>query len=163
MRLVVLFIFSLSGFLQAQNTISFEAGMTSPKASLNSISWLTGHWKGEAFGGIAEEIWSPAMGGTMMFSFRLVSGGTINFYEFGHIQEKDGSLVLQLKHFGGNLDGWEEKEETIDFNLVKVEANKLYFDDFTIERVSDQEINMYVVMDEENGPKKEVQFNYHRQ
>ena len=39
---------------------------------LENISWIAGHWKGEAFGGITEEIWSEPSGGSMMASFKLV-------------------------------------------------------------------------------------------
>ncbi|TDS18929.1 hypothetical protein DFQ03_0642 [Maribacter caenipelagi] len=149
--------------LQAQNTVSFEEGMTSPAATLKNIEWLAGHWKGEAFGGIAEEIWSPPADGSMMFSFRLLDKGEVSFYEFGHLIEIDGTLLLQLKHFDANLSGWEEKDENIDFKLVKIEENKFYFDDFTIECISDKEINMYVEVGEEDGTLNEVTFNYHRQ
>lgn len=149
--------------LHTQNTASFVDGMISPTANLQDIDWLIGHWKGEAFGGMAEEIWSPPSGGVMMFSFRLVADGAVSFYEFGHISETEGTLHLQLKHFNPDLSGWEEKEETIDFKLVKVEENRLYFDDFTIERISAKEINMYVEVGENDGTSNEVKFNYHRQ
>ncbi|WP_036151431.1 DUF6265 family protein [Maribacter forsetii] len=163
MKLILLFFLSASCLTQAQNTISFEEGMMSPPATLSDITWLSGHWKGEAFGGIAEEIWSPATSKSMMFSFRLIDKGEISFYEFGHLIEVDGTLLLQLKHFDGNLSGWEEKDENIDFKLVKVEGDKFYFDDFTIEKVSDNEVNMYVEVSEEEGKSNEVTFNYHRQ
>ncbi|MGC1516506.1 MAG: DUF6265 family protein [Maribacter sp.] len=162
MKFFVLLIFG-SFWVQAQNTLPFQENGESPKANLTSIEWLAGHWQGEAFGGIAEEIWSPPLGGVMLFSFRLVAEGTISFYEFGHILETDGTLILQLKHFDPNLQGWEEKDETIDFKLVKVEENRLFFDDFTIEYVSDKEINMYVLIEEDDGTTNEVKFNYHRQ
>ena len=162
MKFFVLLIFG-SFWVQAQNTLPFQENGESPKANLTSIEWLAGHWQGEAFGGIAEEIWSPPMGGVMLFSFRLVAEGTISFYEFGHILETDGTLILQLKHFDPNLQGWEEKDETIDFKLVKVEENRLFFDDFTIEYISDKEINMYVLIEEDDGTTNEVKFNYHRQ
>ncbi|HAI42188.1 MAG TPA: hypothetical protein DCM40_30800, partial [Maribacter sp.] len=84
-------------------------------------------------------------------------------HEFGHIIEVDDTLLLQLKHFDGDLGGWEQKDETVDFILVKVEENKFYFDDFTIERISDTEINMYVEVSEEEGTSSEITFNYHRQ
>lgn len=163
MKFLLLFLLSSMCLLQAQNTVSFEEGMTSPAATLNNIEWLAGHWKGEAFGGIAEEIWSPPADGSMMFSFRLLDKGEVSFYEFGHLIEIDGTLLLQLKHFDPNLSGWEEKDENIDFRLVKIEENKFYFDDFTIERISDKEINMYVEVGEEDGTSNEVTFNYHKQ
>jgi hypothetical protein len=163
MKILLLFLLTTTCLLNAQNTVSFEEGMTSPDASLATIDWLTGHWKGEAFGGIAEEIWSPPVDGSMMFSFRLIDKGAVSFYEFGHILETEGTLILQLKHFNGDLSGWEEKDETIDFKLVKLEENRLYFNDFTIERISDKEINMYVEIGEDEGTSNEVTFNYHRQ
>ena len=162
MKLILLLVFG-TFLAQAQNTLAFEENGQSPKATLTNIEWLAGHWQGEAFGGIAEEIWSPPLGGVMLFSFRLVADGTVSFYEFGHILEIDNTLLLQLKHFDPDLQGWEEKDETIDFPLVKVEANRLFFDEFTIERISDQEINMYVLLEEEDGTTNEVKFNYHRQ
>jgi len=152
-------LFFFASILYAQNTLPLEDGMTSPEANLTAISWLTGHWKGEAFGGVTEEIWSPPIGNSMMFSFRLIIDDAVNFYELGHILEVDNTLILQLKHFGGNLSAWEEKNETEDFKLVKVEENRLLFDDFTIERISDKEINMYVVEGEEEGSRNEVKFN----
>ncbi|PIB37835.1 DUF6265 family protein [Maribacter sp. 4G9] len=163
MRLFLFFSVLFVQSMVAQNTISWEEGMTSPDASLKHVEWMTGHWKGEAFGGITEEIWSPPLGGTMMFSFKLVVEGTVSFYELGHIREVDETLLFQLKHFDGDLFGWEEKEETIDFRLVKIEGNRVFFDDFTLERISDQEVNIYVVIENDDGTQEEVRFNYKRQ
>ena len=163
MRLFFFFSVLFVQSLVAQNTVSFEEGTTSPEATLLDVEWMTGHWKGEAFGGITEEIWSPPLGGSMMFSFKLVVNGMVNFYELGHIKEVGGTLLLQLKHFGGDLKGWEEKSDTVDFKLVKLEPNKVFFDDFTLERISDQEINLYVVVGDDEGNQEEVQFNYKRQ
>ncbi|KAA2218957.1 DUF6265 family protein [Maribacter flavus] len=163
MRLFLIISLFLIHSIGAQNTLSWEEGMESPEATLKHVEWMTGHWKGEAFGGITEEIWSPPLGGTMMFSFKLVSDGTVSFYELGHIRELDGTLLFQLKHFDGDLFGWEEKEETVDFRLVKIDGNRVYFDEFTLERISDQEVNLYVVIENEDGTQEEVQFNYKRQ
>ncbi|WP_282055535.1 DUF6265 family protein [Maribacter luteus] len=158
---ILLLCFSASCF--AQNTMSFSDNDISPKATLEDVSWVTGNWKGEAFGGIAEEIWSPPLGDSMMFVFKLVTEGKVQFYEVGHIQQRDETLILQLKHFHGSLKGWEEKDETVDFKLVKLEGDNIYFDDFTIERISENEINMYVVVGDEDGSSKEVKFNYKRE
>lgn len=148
--------------VKAQNTISFEEGSTSPKATLEDVSWIEGHWLGEAFGGITEEIWSPPLGDSMMFSFKLIVDGKVQFYELGHIQQIDETLLLQLKHFHGNLKGWEEKDETVDFKLNKIEGNRIYFDEFTFEKINENEINLYVVVGNEDGTSEEVKFNYKR-
>jgi len=159
-RLIALF-FLTSTYLVGQNTLSFEDGAISPNVNLSKVAWMEGHWKGEAFGGITEEIWSPPSGGAMMFSFKHIADGKVTFYEFGHIQQIEDTLVFQLKHFGSDLNGWEEKDEMVSAKLVKVEGNRLYFDDFTFEKISDNEINIYVVITE-NEKEEEVKFNYKR-
>ena len=144
-----------------ENTLQLSDGETSPKADLSCIAWLAGHWRGEAFGGITEEIWTPPLGGSMMGAFKLVADSKVVFYELETIIEVEGSLVLKLKHFNADITGWEEKDETVDFRLVKVTRDKIFFEGFTIERISPDEINMYVVVDE-GGKKEEVKFNYKR-
>ena len=147
---------------QAQNTIPFKEGIESPLASISDVSWISGHWLGKAFGGTVEEIWSPPMGNSMMFVFRLVKDGEVGFYEIGHIKEVGESLILQLKHFNRDLSGWEEKEETVDFRLVRLEQDKVYFDNFTFERINENAINLYVVVKESDQNAEEIKFSYKR-
>lgn len=142
--------------------MSLKEDETSPKANLKEIAWMEGHWKGEAFGGITEEIWSPPLGDSMMFSFKLVVDDAVNFYELGHIRQLDETLVFELKHFGSDLIGWEEKDEVQSFKLIMVSENRLYFEGFTFEKVGDNEINIYGLIHQ--GEKtEEVKFNYKRQ
>ena len=163
---ILLFIFitfiSLTGFSQqpAPKTLQLSENATSPKASLAEVEWIQGHWKGEAFGGITEEIWSPPLGDSMMFVFRLINDNKVQFYEVGGIRQVDETLLMQLKHFHGDFKGWEEKDKTIDFKLVKIEDNKVYFEGLTFEKISDNEMNVYVVIDEKEGKIQEVKFNY---
>lgn len=158
--LVFLLFNSVNSF--AQNTVSFPEKGSSPAADLSEIAWMEGHWKGEAFDGITEEIWSPPLGGSMMFSFKLEVDGEIGFYEFGHIRQLEETLVFELKHFHGDLKGWEEKDEVQTFKFVKVDANRMHFDGFTFEQISDNEINIYALIEHEDGSTKEVKFNYTR-
>ncbi|WGD35648.1 DUF6265 family protein [Olleya sp. YS] len=159
---IIVFLIALTSCKAQTNTIQFKEGMTSPKADLSQVAWIQGHWKGEAFGGITEEIWSPPLGDSMMFSFKLVSNGQVVFYELGGIRQVDDTLLFQLKHFGNDFKGWEDKDETVDAKLVKIENNRVYFDQFTFEKISDSEINIYVVI-EDNGETEEVAFNYKKQ
>ena len=153
----------LCAFLtNAQNTISLKEGTESPVASLNDVSWISGHWIGKAFGGTVEEIWSPPMGDSMMFVFRLVKDDKVGFYEIGHIKEVGKSLILQLKHFNRDLSGWEEKDETVDFKLVRLEEHKVYFDNFTFEKIDENSINLYVVIRESDNKSEEIKFSYKR-
>lgn len=152
---LILLLFSCIGY--TQNTLSYNDEKGSPKATLLDVSWISGNWKGEALGGICEENWSEPIGNSMMFNFKLVKDGKVVFYEFGHIIEKEKTLFLQLKHFSSDLKGWEKPEISEEFRLVKIEENKVFFNQFTFEKVSNNEMNIYVVF-EETG--KEMKFNY---
>jgi len=163
-RLLVMPLFlslSLPCFGQAQfeNTLRFDEAVGSPHADLGAVAWIAGHWRGEALGGIAEEIWSPPFGSSMMAAFKLSVNGQVRFYELETIVEQDETLLLRLKHFTSDLHGWEARDETVDFKLVKVTPGKVYFDGMTFEKVSDQEMNVYVVTGDA-GEEKETRFNY---
>ena len=144
-----------------ENTMQFDETAGSPNADLSAVAWIAGHWKGQALGGVVEEIWSPPLGGSMMASFKLVVDDQVKFYEIETILEQDDTLILKLKHFSSNLHGWEEKEETVDFKLVKVTDDKVFFDGMTFENVSDEEMNVYVIIGEE-GQKGEARFTYRK-
>ena len=154
-------------FAEAQNstpnTISADtiAGFESPPSTLQDIAWVQGHWQGEAFGGIVEEVWTPPLGGSMMCAFKLVVNNEVRFYEIVTLSEENGTLMLRLKHFHKDLKGWEEKDETVDFPLVKVTPGKMFFDGFTFEKISDDEMNIYVIISQE-GKEREAKFNYKR-
>ncbi len=146
----------------AQSTNAMTQGtVTSPPATLKQMEWLAGHWRGEALGGITEEIWSPPLGGSMMCSFKLVKENKVVFYEIVAITEETGTLMLRLKHFHGDLKGWEEKDKTIDFPLVKIDGNRAYFDGMTFERTGDNDLTVYVMIGKK-GEEKEVKFGYKR-
>lgn len=153
---ILLLFFAVS---EAQNTFTYNDEKGSPKATLQNAAWISGTWRGEAMGGTCEEFWDKPSGDTMMFCFKFLENGKVIFYELGHIKEIDKTLVLELKHFGADLKGWEKADEKQTFRLVKWDENHVYFDQFTFEKISDDEINLYVVF-EESG--KEMKFNYKR-
>lgn len=150
------------GLIAQNQTLTYDTTIGSPPATLKDVAWMEGHWRGEALGGIVEEIWSPPLGNSMMCVFKMVQDDEVQFYEICTITEREGTLILQLKHFHGNLHAWEEKDETVDFPLVKVTPGKVYFDGFTVERISEDEINIYVVIGHSDGKSEEVRFVYKR-
>ena len=131
---------------QGQNTMTLKKGQASPEASIEQVAWIAGHWRGVAMGGLTEEIWSPPLGKAMMGSFKLVIEDEVNFYELMTITEENGSLILKIKHFDAALTGWEEKDETVDFPLVKLTHSAAYFDGLTFEQVNEEGLNIYVQM-----------------
>ena len=149
---LVLILLSTTIFAQ-QNTLE-------PK--LENIKWIAGTWHGEAFGGQTEEIWSEPSGGSMMATFKLINDGKVTFYEIEVIREIDNSLILQLKHFGPDLKGWETKDETVDFPLKEITEDKVVFEGMSFEKVSENEMNVFVDVTNK-GEVETVKFNYKRQ
>ena len=149
--------YSLSMNAQSKKETPIE-GSLSPQ--LKNISWITGNWKGEAFGGQTEENWSEPSGGSMMATFKLISDNKVVFYEIEIIREIENTLILQLKHFDKDLKGWETKDETVDFALKEITENKVVFEGMTFEKVGDKEMNIYVDIKQDNGTIETVKFNY---
>ena len=135
-----------------------QAKTLEPK--LENIAWISGNWKGEAFGGITEENWSEPLGDSMMATFKLVVDNKVKFYEIEIIREVKNSLILQLKHFHNDLKGWETKDETVDFPLKEITTNKVVFEGMTFEKISDNEMNVYVDIHNDDGTLETVKFNY---
>lgn len=139
------------------NSFSQEKKTLEPK--LENIAWIAGTWHGEAFGGITEEIWSEPSGGSMMATFKLIVDGKVKFYEIEVIREIEDSLILQLKHFGADLKGWETKDETVDFPLKEITETKVVFEGMTFEKISPTEMNVLVDINE-GETVQTVKFNY---
>lgn len=148
--------------LSAQNTLHLEDGMMSPSASVEDLSWLEGHWIADALGGTAEEYWASPKAGAMMGMFRSERGGEISFYEFIVIREVDESLLLQIKHFQRDMVGWEEKDETVDFPLVKLENRTAWFDGLTMKMADENHLTVYVRTVDTDGNEGELVFPYQR-
>ncbi len=127
---------------------------------LENISWISGNWKGEAFGGITEENWSKPSGDSMMATFKLIVDEKVSFYEIEIIREVSNTLILQLKHFNNDLKGWETKDETIDFPLIEVLPSKVVFEGMTFEKTSDTNMSVFVDMKQKDGSVETIEFKY---
>ena len=156
---LALLLFIVSTTLIFQNTLTLE-DKDSPAASINDVARIAGNWQGEALGGITEEIWTAPLGKSMMGSFKLVVNEIVQFYELCTITEENESLLLRIKHFDKDLKGWEEKDQSIEFPLVKIEKNKVYFDGLTFEKINEDELNIYVIFKDEGKEEVEMKFNY---
>lgn len=156
---LTLLLFVVSIIVTSQNTLKLE-NKASPSATINDVVWIAGHWEGEALGGITEEVWTAPLGKSMMGSFKLVVDGVVQFYELCTITEENESILLRIKHFDKDLKGWEEKDASIEFPLVKIEKNKVYFNGLTFEKLNKNELNIYVIFKDEGKEEIEMKFNY---
>jgi hypothetical protein len=161
MVLILVFSFFSETTLASDFIKHLAKNESSPKANIHQVSWIAGHWKGEAFGGLTEEIWSPPQDKSMMCVFRLSKDGDVSFYEIEVIREINNSLILELKHFTNELKGWEEKNQVVAFPLVEITSNAAYFDGLSFIRISENEMHVYVDV-ETDGKTSEVLFSYKR-
>lgn len=147
---------------QTAHTLQLDEGAKPPAAALADVAWIAGHWRGGVGSVVFEEVWSPPFGGSMMGMCRIVKGGAVSMYEILTIVEEEGSLVLRMKHFNADLKGWEEKDVTVDFPLVKAEPGKAYFAGMTFLRRGPDEIAVYVADHQNDGSVAELEFVYRR-
>ena len=136
---------------------------TPPKASLDDFTWITGHWTGTGLGGVSEEMWAPAAGGAMMGSFRQLRDGKVEFYEWLTLLERDGTVVLRLKHFHPDLKGWEEKDQVLEFPLVEITPTKAVFNAMTFMHDAKDAFSVSLrLRDRKTGELREEIFEYKR-
>ncbi|MTI41249.1 DUF6265 family protein [Fulvivirga lutimaris] len=124
---------------------------------INDYQWLVGHWVGDGFGGVSEEMWAPAVDGVMMGMYRNVQNGKVSFYEFINLS-KEG---MRLKHFKSDLVAWEDKEEMVKFELLDYDDNTLVFDALKITRIDNDNMKMELKL-KQNGTVSTEVFKFSR-
>jgi Domain of unknown function (DUF6265) len=137
---------------------NLATGEKSPPAKIDDVAWIAGNWVGNAMGGTSEEIWTPPRAGTMMGMFRQIGDQGVQFYELMTISESEGSLLLRIKHFHPDLKGWEEKDDSRVFPLVKLEEKTAYFDGLTFEKHGDGNLTIWVKIKRTSGEVSEMEF-----
>lgn len=114
---------------------SLAPGAVSPPARVEDVGWLAGRWIGEGLGGCAEENMAPPVAGQIMGAFRQTKAdGSLWFYEFYTIAPKGESISMRIKHFNPDMTGWEEKDGFVEFPLVAIEGEAVYFDGLSYAR-----------------------------
>lgn len=161
--MILVLMLSILSFAQeklTENTLKLSSGEKSPPATIAEMEWFAGHWTGEAFGGIADEIWSPPRSGAMMGMFRLVQKDKTVFYELMSIVDHEGSLLMRLKHFNSNLTGWEEKDKTVDFPLVAKKNQTFFFEGITFKKEGENGVTIFLANKQKDGSHTETVFRY---
>jgi hypothetical protein len=133
-KIIGLYLFLLPIALTAQDVMKLSSVAERGKGSVAQLSWLAGYWVGTGLGGQCEELWMPANDSSMHGVFRFAEKGSLQFTEYMVIEQDGKSLMLRLKHFGGGVQPWEEKEKWIEFPLVKLEGQTAWFDGLTYSR-----------------------------
>jgi hypothetical protein len=99
-----------------------------PAPSLDSVSWMAGHWVGTGTQDVSEEVWLPATAGAMVGVWRWASGGDMRLYELLTISIESGRIALRLRHFRPNLVALEDKENPFVLPLIKSGPREAVFE-----------------------------------
>ena len=100
----------------------------SQSVELKELAWIAGDWVGGDEETLIQEQWTEPAGESMMGMFRLVQGDKVVFYEFMSIELGIDGPVLRIKHFNPGLVGWEEKDESVVFDLTEFGPNRAVFE-----------------------------------
>lgn len=145
-----------------EHTITTDSTSPAPRARVADVRWLEGRWRAPALGGLTEETWQRAGPHALVGMFQAVRDDAVMFYEIFTLVEEDGSLVLKLKHFNGDLTGWEEKDAAVQFRLVRVEPDALYLDGLTYRRTGNDALTAFVAVRHRDGSVEELAFPFQR-
>ena len=132
-------------------------------ATVDDLAWLEGHWTGTGLGGQCTETWSPAQDGVMLGTFRLAKEGKPVFYEFMVLGVFDGKLAMRLKHFHGDVTGWEQPEKFVEFRHVRTDGNVIEFEGLRFVRDGADKMTIYVRLKSKDGTTREEPFPFTRQ
>lgn len=164
---VCLVLFPLVLLAQENNsahTLRLAEGAVSPPAKLQDFAWLAGHWVGTGFGGAhVEEVWLPPLGSSMSGIFRLVVGERTQVQEIFALVPVGDSVELRLKHFTGELKGWEQKDDYVTFKLVRVAPGEVQFEGLTFRVGDDGVLRVWLVTKSRDGTSAEEEMIYRRQ
>ena len=141
----------------AQEVRSLGEG-ASPPANIGQLGWLAGSWAGTGLGGESHESWLPPLHGQMAGVFHQSRDGALQFYEIMQFVEREGSLVLRLKHFNRDLSGWEDNSagSAIEFPLVAIGEDAVYFDGLTYERTGDDGLRIHLELHQDGTSRIET-------
>jgi len=167
MRYLILILVLCSQTLLAQeknteHTFKLTDKSQQPAATLADVSRLVGAWQGEAFGSHMEEVWNPPSAGSMVGLFKLYNDKGVSFYELMLIKEENNSLNLKVKHFSADFVAWEEKQDYVNFPLVKIEKDAIHFSGLSFYRTDEDHFTGYIVMKMSDGSVREEKLVYRR-
>ena len=144
------------------HTFRLEESESAAVLDLNAASWLVGSWAGTGFGGMVEEVWLPPAHGQMIGLFRYHGEDDAGFSEIMALGERDAGTLLQVKHFSPDFEGWEARDESVDFRFIRADADALYFSGLTLRHAEGDRLRIFIAMRGSDGTTRERVLEYDR-
>jgi hypothetical protein len=125
---------------------TWTAATVSPPATIKDALWLEGDWEGALDGGGMQQCtaFTPTKGHMPGFARGWGQDGTIWFYEINDLIEINGTLEFRVKHFSGDLAGWEDKNDFVRHRLIERTDKAIYFDGLTAVKEGPNHYTVYV-------------------
>lgn len=96
----------------------------------------------------------------MIGTFRLVSDKKLNFCEVFLLTKTDQGVILKVKHFDDQLVGWEAKGKSVNFPLLKVGKNAVWFRGLTYQLQKDGSLKAWVAMKQKDNTFREAEIHF---
>lgn len=108
-------------------SLSAMALCATASGGIRDLGFVAGSWRGERGGAVMEEQWMAPEGDAIVGMARVVSGGKTRLTELSVMEERDGGVVLMLRHFGKGLVAREEKDAPLLFTLKELVGRRAEF------------------------------------
>ena len=115
----LLFVFSVSYAQESKPT---------QNVSIEDLTFISGHSRGEYDGGIADEHWSEPAGDSMMGVSRYLKGGKVQEYYLMVVEQTPKGPVLRVMDFKPGLDAWDEKARVVTNALIHLTKSEAIFE-----------------------------------
>lgn len=150
-------------FLFGTNSINAQSKESTANPTWKSISWMTGDWIGDGFGGVSYETWSAPIADIMTGTYRHVGDGKNTFFEFILISKKaDGTFEMKLRHFNDDMTAWEDEKGHLIWPLNDHSNNSVTFVPCTYKLIAPGKMKITLLM-EENGQQHTEVINFEKQ
>ena len=146
---------------RTEHTFRLGDGESHPDVALEDVAWLAGRWHGTGLGDGFEASWNPPSAGSMVGTFKVFDGDGVQFYELLVLSRVDGVLSLRVKHFSEKLVAWEDKDESVNFRIVRLDDDAVHFGGISFYRRGDNEMDAFIVFSGDKGL-REVKPNHRR-
>ncbi len=153
--LIILAVFSIRSVAEDEKTAA-----TAP--TLEIFSSFVGHWRGEGLGGVCEETWLPASGGSMSGIFKFIQNDKVRFYELMTLILDSLGPAIRVKHFNADMTSWEDKTKMVTFRFDSTSGNQFFFEGQTYMRPSPDSLRIVLSIKQTDGTISEEKFEFKR-
>lgn len=156
-NLFLILLITITSNANCQSTVA-----SAEKSQWEQISWITGDWIGDGFGGVSYESWTGPIAGIILCTYRHVSEGKNNFFELISVSEnEEGDLQMKLRHFNPDMTAWEDKEGQLEWKLKEITDSSVTFGPCTYKRIGDDKMEISLIMNNDGKIETEI-FNFER-